>query len=145
MRLWCSRPHRASAAICRRMQRPSLNPGVWQLVSMPPFKHQALTSRLHCWPTCTQMCRAKCSLWVRAGYDGRHKSREFAKLAAAVFVSQGVNVHRFSQEVPTPFVAGAVTYKVSSTNDSSCLKMHCVISNVVSTGASVGLAPTTGC
>lgn len=49
-----------------------------------------------------------------AGYDGRHKSKEFAKLAAAVFVSQGVNVHLFSEVVPTPFVAGAVTYKVAS-------------------------------
>lgn len=50
-----------------------------------------------------------------AGYDGRHKSKQFAKLAAAVFVSQGVNVHLFSEFVPTPFVAGAVTYKVAMT------------------------------
>ena len=48
-----------------------------------------------------------------AGYDGRHKSKDFANLAAAVFVSQGVNVHLFSEAVPTPFVAGAVTYKVA--------------------------------
>lgn len=52
---------------------------------------------------------------AHAGYDGRHKSKEFAKLAAAVFVSQGVNVHLFSEVVPTPFVAGAVTYKVAMT------------------------------
>lgn len=50
-----------------------------------------------------------------AGYDGRYKSKDFANLAAAVFVSQGVNVHLFSEVVPTPFVAGAVTYKVAMT------------------------------
>ena len=49
------------------------------------------------------------------GYDGRHKSKDFANLAAAVFVSQGVNVHLFSEVVPTPFVAGAVSYKVAMT------------------------------
>ena len=48
-----------------------------------------------------------------AGYDSRHQSKKFAHLAAAVFVSQGVNVHLFSEVVPTPFVAGAVTYKVT--------------------------------
>lgn len=59
-------------------------------------------------------------LSMRAGYDGRHKSKEFAKLAAAVFVSQGFNVHLFSQEVPTPFVAAAVTYKVAQRDGNSC-------------------------
>lgn len=34
MRLWCSRPHRASAGTCRRMQRTSSNPEVWPLVSI---------------------------------------------------------------------------------------------------------------
>ncbi|KAA6429978.1 MAG: phosphoglucomutase 2 [Trebouxia sp. A1-2] len=48
---------------------------------------------------------------VAIGYDGRHHSKEFAHLAAAVFVSQNVRVHLFSEVVPTPFVAGAVTYK----------------------------------
>ncbi|DBA82022.1 TPA: hypothetical protein ACH3X1_007720 [Trebouxia sp. C0004] len=48
---------------------------------------------------------------VTIGFDGRHHSKEFAHLAAAVFVSQNVPVHLFSEVVPTPFVAGAVTYK----------------------------------
>ncbi len=48
-----------------------------------------------------------------AGYDGRHHSKDFAHLAATVFVSQNVHVHLFSEVVPTPFVAGAVTYKVA--------------------------------
>ena len=43
-----------------------------------------------------------------AGYDGRHHSREFARIAAAVFAGQGARVHLFSQLVPTPFVATAV-------------------------------------
>lgn len=51
-----------------------------------------------------------CFAW--AGYDGRHDSKAFAHLAAAVFVSQGFQVHLFSEMVPTPFVAAAVTYKV---------------------------------
>ena len=47
------------------------------------------------------------------GYDGRRDSRQFAHLAAAVFVSQGVQVYLFSEMVPTPFVAAAVGYKVA--------------------------------
>ena len=73
--------------------------------------YQALASK--CWQCLTPIlfpCLVTGS--ASAGYDARHKSKEFAKLAAAVFVSQGVNVHLFSQVVPTPFVAGAVTYKV---------------------------------
>lgn len=54
---------------------------------------------------------------VAIGYDGRHHSKEFAHLAAAVFVSQNVRVHLFSEVVPTPFVAGAVTYKIIPPHD----------------------------
>lgn len=48
---------------------------------------------------------------VVIGYDGRHHSKTFAELAAAVFVSQNIHVHLFSEVVPTPFVAAAVLYK----------------------------------
>lgn len=41
---------------------------------------------------------------VVIGYDGRHNSRFYAKLAAAVFLSEGFKVHLFSREVCTPFV-----------------------------------------
>lgn len=56
---------------------------------------------------CTQ---AALSGW--SGYDGRHDSKDFAHLAAAVFTSQGFQVNLFSEMVPTPFVAAAVSYKV---------------------------------
>ena len=39
------------------------------------------------------------------GYDGRHCSRAFAELAAAVVASAGLPVHLFSELVPTPLVA----------------------------------------
>lgn len=42
------------------------------------------------------------------GYDGRHHSKEFAQITAAVFLSQGVKVYLFSHMVPTPFVAAGV-------------------------------------
>ncbi|GAB4816830.1 hypothetical protein N2152v2_003876 [Parachlorella kessleri] len=47
-------------------------------------------------------------LGVVIGYDGRHHSREFAHIAAAVFVSRGVPVRLFSKVVPTPFVSTGV-------------------------------------
>lgn len=50
---------------------------------------------------------------VAIGYDGRHHSREFALIAAAVFVSQGIPVWLFSELVPTPFVPAAVQQLVS--------------------------------
>lgn len=45
---------------------------------------------------------------IAVGYDGRHHSREFAALVAAVGASQGVPVWLFSALVPTPFVPTAV-------------------------------------
>ena len=56
--------------------------------------------------------RIQAALSGRSGYDGRHDSKDFAHLAAAVFVSQGFQVNLFSEMVPTPFVAAAVSYKV---------------------------------
>lgn len=46
---------------------------------------------------------------VTIGYDGRHHSREFALIAAAVFASRGYTAHLFGELVPTPFVPAAVT------------------------------------
>ncbi len=45
---------------------------------------------------------------VAIGFDGRHHSREFAAIAAAVCVAAGVPVWLFSELVPTPFVPAAV-------------------------------------
>ena len=45
---------------------------------------------------------------VAIGYDGRHHSRQFALIAAAVCASQGVRAWLFSELVPTPFVPAAV-------------------------------------
>ncbi|MEQ2219038.1 Phosphoglucomutase-2 [Xenoophorus captivus] len=50
---------------------------------------------------------------VVIGYDARAhppsggSSKRFARLAAAVFISQGVPVHLFSEITPTPFVVGS--------------------------------------
>lgn len=52
-------------------------------------------------------------LAMPAGYDGRHHSLDFAKIAAAVFAGQGIRVHLFSALVPTPFVPTAVQLLVS--------------------------------
>jgi phosphomannomutase len=38
------------------------------------------------------------------GYDGRHRSRRFAEIAASAFLSAGFRVHLFSRMVATPFV-----------------------------------------
>jgi phosphomannomutase len=48
------------------------------------------------------------------GYDGRHQSRDFAHLAAAVFVSRNVPVHMFSCLVPTPFVVCRMSRSLSN-------------------------------
>ncbi|XP_055336098.1 phosphopentomutase-like [Paramacrobiotus metropolitanus] len=45
---------------------------------------------------------------VVIGFDNRHNSDRFAKLAAAVFISQSVPVYLFSKICPTPFVPFAV-------------------------------------
>lgn len=45
---------------------------------------------------------------VVVGYDGRHMSRHFAELTAAVFLSRGVPVALFGGVCPTPFVAAGV-------------------------------------
>jgi phosphoglucomutase len=45
---------------------------------------------------------------VVIGYDGRHHSLEFARIAAAVFVHKGVAVRLFSQVAATPLVPFAV-------------------------------------
>ncbi|PRW56905.1 phosphoglucomutase PGM3 isoform B [Chlorella sorokiniana] len=45
---------------------------------------------------------------VAIGFDGRHHSREFAAIAAAVCAAAGVPVWLFSELVPTPFVPAAV-------------------------------------
>ncbi|XP_075224425.1 phosphoglucomutase 2 isoform X2 [Lycorma delicatula] len=44
---------------------------------------------------------------VIIGYDGRHHSKRFAELAAAVFVHGETDVYLFSKLVPTPFVSFA--------------------------------------
>ncbi|KAK7575763.1 hypothetical protein V9T40_012049 [Parthenolecanium corni] len=41
---------------------------------------------------------------VLIGYDGRHLSKRFAELSAAVFLTSEVPVYLFSDLVPTPFV-----------------------------------------
>ena len=42
------------------------------------------------------------------GFDHRHNSRQFAELAAAVFLSKQIKVSFFPQFVPTPFIPFAV-------------------------------------
>nr|CDJ80740.1 Alpha-D-phosphohexomutase domain containing protein [Haemonchus contortus] len=44
---------------------------------------------------------------VAIGYDARHNSRRFAVLAANVFLRNGIPVHFFSEECPTPVVSWA--------------------------------------
>nr|XP_002127972.1 phosphoglucomutase-2 [Ciona intestinalis] len=49
---------------------------------------------------------------VIIGYDSRHNSSRFARLAANVFGLQGVKVYLYSKIVPTPFVPyGVLRYK----------------------------------
>lgn len=47
---------------------------------------------------------------VVIGFDGRHHSHEYARITAAVFLSQGVHVHLYSDLVPTPFVPFGVLH-----------------------------------
>lgn len=47
---------------------------------------------------------------THAGRDARHHSREFAEIAAKVFLSRGVPVKLFSTITPTPFVAFGTAY-----------------------------------
>lgn len=60
---------------------------------------------------------------VAIGYDGRHGSHEFATIAAAVCVSQGIPAWLFSELVPTPFVPVAVQQLVSK--GVSCCSVLC--------------------
>lgn len=46
---------------------------------------------------------------IVVGYDGRHNSKRWAELTAAVFLSGGYPVRLFSQVTPTPFIPFAVT------------------------------------
>jgi len=45
---------------------------------------------------------------VVVGYDGRHNSRRFAEITAAVMLSEGIEVHLFQCLTATPLVAYAV-------------------------------------
>ena len=47
---------------------------------------------------------------VVVGYDGRHNSRDWAHLTAAVFLSQRIPVRLFSQHCPTPLVPFAIRH-----------------------------------
>lgn len=47
---------------------------------------------------------ARASRGVVLGYDGRHNSKRFAEVAAAVFISQGIRVHLFGRLTATPMV-----------------------------------------
>ncbi|CAK9830957.1 PGM2 [Anthophora retusa] len=52
---------------------------------------------------------------VIIGYDGRHCSRRFAELTAAIFVAKNVKVYLFSKIVPTPFIPyGILKYKCAA-------------------------------
>ncbi|KAF5285637.1 hypothetical protein FQA39_LY16543 [Lamprigera yunnana] len=46
---------------------------------------------------------------VVIGYDGRHNSKRFAELSAAIFLNKNYPVYLFSTVVPTPFVPFAVS------------------------------------
>ncbi|XP_076751636.1 phosphoglucomutase 2 [Xylocopa sonorina] len=49
------------------------------------------------------------------GYDGRHCSKRFAELTAAIFVAKNVRVYLFSKVVPTPFIPyGVLKYKCAA-------------------------------
>ncbi|XP_031839249.1 phosphoglucomutase 2 isoform X2 [Nomia melanderi] len=52
---------------------------------------------------------------VIIGYDGRHCSKRFAELTAAIFVAKNVKVYLFSKIVPTPFIPyGVLKYKCAA-------------------------------
>ncbi|KOC68335.1 Phosphoglucomutase-2 [Habropoda laboriosa] len=49
------------------------------------------------------------------GYDGRHCSKRFAELTAAIFVAKNIKVYLFSKVVPTPFIPyGILKYKCAA-------------------------------
>lgn len=49
------------------------------------------------------------------GYDGRHNSKHWADLTAAIFIHAGYPVRLFSEVVPTPFIPFSVSkYKCAS-------------------------------
>ncbi|EFA79896.1 phosphoglucomutase [Heterostelium album PN500] len=52
---------------------------------------------------------------IVVGYDGRHHSKEFARLTAATFASRGFKVYLFSKIVPTPYVV--ILYLISNYMD----------------------------
>ncbi|KAJ9598205.1 hypothetical protein L9F63_011109 [Diploptera punctata] len=47
---------------------------------------------------------------VVVGYDGRHNSRRWAELTAAVLLNRNIPVYLYSKVCPTPFVAFAVSH-----------------------------------
>ncbi|GMR42339.1 hypothetical protein PMAYCL1PPCAC_12534 [Pristionchus mayeri] len=47
---------------------------------------------------------------VAIGFDGRHNSRRFARLAANVFMRNGIKVYLFSEVAPTPVVSWATIH-----------------------------------
>ncbi|XP_015523670.2 phosphoglucomutase-2 [Neodiprion lecontei] len=52
---------------------------------------------------------------VVLGYDGRHHSKRFAELTAAILVNNGVRVYMYSKVCPTPFVPyGVLKYKCAA-------------------------------
>lgn len=52
---------------------------------------------------------------VIIGYDGRHHSKRFAELTAAIFVAKNIKVYLFSKVVPTPFIPyGILKYKCAA-------------------------------
>ncbi|XP_068975326.1 glucose 1,6-bisphosphate synthase [Bombus flavifrons] len=52
---------------------------------------------------------------VIIGYDGRHCSKRFAELTAAIFVTRNIKVYLFSKVVPTPFIPyGVLKYKCAA-------------------------------
>ncbi|XP_046820288.1 phosphoglucomutase-2 [Vespa crabro] len=52
---------------------------------------------------------------VIIGYDGRHNSKRFAELTAAVFIANNIKVYLFSKVCPTPFIPyGVLQYKCAA-------------------------------
>ncbi|KAF8357845.1 hypothetical protein PRIPAC_92840, partial [Pristionchus pacificus] len=47
---------------------------------------------------------------VAIGFDGRHNSKRFARLAANVFMRNGIKVYLFSEVAPTPVVSWATIH-----------------------------------
>ncbi|KAK2578945.1 hypothetical protein KPH14_011149 [Odynerus spinipes] len=52
---------------------------------------------------------------VIIGYDGRHNSKRFAELTAAIFIASNIKVYLFSKVCPTPFIPyGVLQYKCAA-------------------------------